>query len=100
MITNIFLHIMAFLIGLPSHILASLSYSIPAKVVDSITFFFAQLHNIDFLVPMQTFMQVIGSYITFVLIWYTALIALWVYGLIRHGGNTKPHIDPYQARRK
>lgn len=90
MITDIILLIIGSIIYLISSFFAAISWTIPSQMTDALEFFFAKIHNVDFLVPADTLMAALGVYLTFLLFWYSIKIILWVYHLIRHGQKSDP----------
>lgn len=87
MIIDIFLLILGKILFIISGFFAAISWAIPVQVVNAIEFFFSKLHNVDIFVPMDTLMLALGVYITFIVFFAGIKIIMWVYHIIRHGGD-------------
>lgn len=87
MITDIFLFVIGGIIYALSSILGAITWTIPSQIADAISWAFSQLHYLDIFFPVDTLMQAIGFYITFLALYYGIKITMWTYHLIRHGGS-------------
>jgi len=90
MITDVILLLIGGIIYLISGFFAAISWAIPTQVIDAIEFFFAQINDVNIFLPLDTVMQALGAYLTFITFWYSVKIIIWTYHLIRHGKETKP----------
>lgn len=99
MITSTFLFIIGLVLNVLASFLGALTFLIPIQITEAIEWAFSQLAYLDFLLPMNTLMTVLGVFVTFLVYWYSTKIILWIYHLMRHGSNTsvaKTHSDHHK----
>jgi len=78
-------------------ILGAITWVIPTEIIDAIEFFFAKIHYWDWIFPVDEIMTVIGYAISLASFYYTVKLILWLYHLVRHGGNTETPKLEYTA---
>lgn len=101
MFVDLILYIIGSFVGLVSGAFGLISFVVPAGIQNSILFVFEQLEYIDVFIPLNTLMQVLGSFIAFLTAWYSVKIILWIYALVPwFGKNTdlpKSDLAMYKA---
>lgn len=88
MIVSLFLWLFGFVLWLFNIIFGSIPFSLPANFISSVEYFFAQLKYADILIPVNTLMQALGVWLTFIATYYSVKIFMWIYHVIRHGGDS------------
>lgn len=89
MIISTLLWVVGLIIKILAWILSGITWVIPEQVITAIAWVFDQLRVLDFIVPMQTVMLVLSSFITFLIFFYTFKLMMWSYHLVRHGSDHK-----------
>jgi Na+-transporting NADH:ubiquinone oxidoreductase subunit NqrD len=81
MITSFFLSIVVAIISWIAQVFPI--GSLPSQIPDAISYFYHVLPIIDYLIPINTLFVALGYAISFHLIVYGGLFAIWVYDKIR-----------------
>lgn len=78
MITLMFILSAQIIIKLMTFLFGQLAFVIPVNITNAVTYFLSYLGYLGYILPVNTLMQAVGVYLTFLGVWYTLRIIQWM----------------------